>query len=132
MSADDVRELIPRNKHDLERARAAVALGYPAVAPILPELLKWLQDMNWPVARVLAPFLASIGAPLAPEVQRILATDDAMWKYWVVKEIVARSPWLAAALAPQLRELATLESDDEDDAEVRDAAAEVLSRLQKA
>ena len=44
-----LRALIPRNKHDLRRARVLVALGYPAVAPVLPELLEWLQDLNWPV-----------------------------------------------------------------------------------
>src|SRR4051794_23281462 len=62
----DVQHLIPQNKFDLKRAQAAVEVGYPAVAPILPELLEWLQDYNWPVAHILAPFLASIGEPLVP------------------------------------------------------------------
>src|SRR5688500_18615540 len=51
----DINSLVPRNKHDRKRAAAAIAAGYPAVAPVLPEMLEWLQDMNWPVAQDLAP-----------------------------------------------------------------------------
>jgi hypothetical protein len=54
-----------------------IAGGYPAVAPVLPELL------TWPVARELAPSLASIGAPLLAEVRRIVPARDDIWKYWV-------------------------------------------------
>lgn len=61
-----MQHLIPQGKADLDRARAAVETGYPAVAPILAELTTWLQNCNWPVAHILIPFLASIGAPMAP------------------------------------------------------------------
>jgi hypothetical protein len=50
---------IPKNKGVLAAAQAAIDIGYPGVAPILPQLLEWLQDYNWPVAHMLAPFLAS-------------------------------------------------------------------------
>jgi hypothetical protein len=53
----DLRELLPRNTHDHQAASAVIALGYPAVAPILPDLLEWLQDYNWPVSRPIAEFL---------------------------------------------------------------------------
>ena len=79
-----LRELLPHEKGDTERAEAIVALGYPAVAPILPDLIEWLQDCNWPVAHVLSPFLAQIGLPLLPPVRAVLATNDYQWKYWVL------------------------------------------------
>jgi hypothetical protein len=102
----DLRALLPRHKRDQDRARALVARGYPAVAPVLPELVGWLKDVNWPVAAVLSPFLATIGMPLLPEVRRVLGTDDVVWKYWVLLRLVAPNAELAAALHDDLEHLA--------------------------
>jgi len=38
----DIRDLLPRDKLDLERAGEIVARGYPTGAPVLPELMLWL------------------------------------------------------------------------------------------
>jgi hypothetical protein len=82
-----------------------VARGYPAVAPILPELIQWLQDYNWPVAHVLAPFLARIGSPLLPEIRRVLNTNDYVWQYWLLTWLV-KTPEMASALHDELTRLA--------------------------
>jgi integrase len=42
-------------------AERAVALGWPGVQPVISELLEWIQDYNWPVARTLAPFSRASG-----------------------------------------------------------------------
>lgn len=76
---DHIQDLVPTHKKDLERAEAAVKAGYPAVEPILGRLIEWLQDCNWPVAHVLAPFLESVGAPLVPHIWRVLRTNDDIW-----------------------------------------------------
>ena len=94
------RDLVPTSKGDLARARAAVEAGYPAVAPILGELIEWLRDYNWPVAHILAPFLGSIGEPLVPHIWRVLRTDDEVWKYWVIGILI---PMLPAAVAGEFR-----------------------------
>jgi hypothetical protein len=104
VSDDDIRRLLPTDKCDVDRAQLLVERGYPAVAPILPELIEWLQDYNWPVARVLQPFLASIGTPLIPEIRRVLKTDDEIWKYWVVSGLLRGR--LAIAFRDELTELA--------------------------
>ena len=69
----DERALVPSSKGDLPAAKRAVAAGWPAVEPVLPELLEWIQDVNWPVAPVLMPFLASLGDPLVPHLRPIFA-----------------------------------------------------------
>lgn len=102
----DIRSLIPQHKSDCDRARAAVAAGYPAVAPILPDLLVWLQDHNWPVAKILAPFLSSIGSPLIPHIRNIFDTDDEVWKYWVISIIMRESREVAEAFRGELERLA--------------------------
>jgi hypothetical protein len=85
---ESLQDLIPNSKYDLDRARAAVEAGYPAVDPILGGLLEWLQDDNWPVARILTPFLQSIGAPLVPYIWHVLRTNDDVWKCWVIGVLI--------------------------------------------
>ncbi|MDO5625187.1 MAG: DUF5071 domain-containing protein [Pseudomonadota bacterium] len=122
-------ELVPKHKLDLERAEAAVAAGYPAVASVLPELLTWLQDMNWPVARVLAPFLAGIGAPLEISVREVLDGTDHIWKYWVIREVIAKSTDLRRSFQTHLERLASQATDDER-AEELDELARTLLEVQ--
>jgi hypothetical protein len=103
----DLTALLPKHKHDTDRVQTIVELGLPAVEPMLPALLEWMQDMNWPVARALQPFLASIGGPLAPHVRRVLETDDNVWKGWVLRYVVASSPELRTMLRADIERIAT-------------------------
>jgi Domain of unknown function (DUF5071) len=103
--SEDLRELIPTDKLDTTNAKALVALGYPAVAEALPSMLEWVQDLNWPVARVFRPFLAGIGAPLAPHIRAIVNTTDETWKWSVLQGIVGQSRELAESLRSELRRL---------------------------
>ncbi|MBV9852871.1 MAG: DUF5071 domain-containing protein [Armatimonadetes bacterium] len=125
----DIRGLLPQTKSDTDKAQALVSLGYPAVAPVLPELVEWLQDINWPVAQVLEPFLAGIGLPLLPQVRRVLATEDGTWKYWVLSCLVARSSALASALHEELTRLASAPTPAEVDEELDTQARAILSSV---
>ena len=125
----DVQELIPQHPRDVERAKAVVEAGYPTVTPILPRLLEWLQDYNWPVAQILAPFLASIGSPLIPYIQRVLNTDDDIWKYWIISTIVHNSLELATAYKVELQRLAYLPTQRESIEELDEVAREVLEKF---
>ena len=46
----DIKELLPRGKHDFERVDLLKKVERDALRPIIPELLKWLQDTNWPIS----------------------------------------------------------------------------------
>jgi hypothetical protein len=126
----DVHHLIPRGKADLDRARAAVAAGYPAVAPILPELTAWLQDCNWPVAHILAPFLASIGAPMAPHIWLVLKSDDDVWKYWILATVLPSLPKdVALQFRPELERLCHAPKDNERQEELDQQARLALAEF---
>jgi len=127
VSSPDLFSLLPRDKFDVENAGRLVALGYPATEPVIPQLLEWLQDMNWPVAQVLQPFLAGIGLPLANDIRRVIADDDHIWSYWVLSEVVALSGDLVIALRPELETLASIDPVDEDARNVRDTATQLLA-----
>lgn len=125
-----VSALVPQHKADLERARAAVAAGYPAVEPVLGALLEWLQDANWPVAHELIPFLRAIGEPLVPHIQHVLQSDDLIWKYWVIGLVVPALPaHVAAVFRPELERLSARPEPAERLEELDQAARSVLAHF---
>lgn len=56
--------------------------------PYLAELLIWVKDINWPVARPIAKRLSLCGIELVNPIKIVLLSDDALWKYWVITEIL--------------------------------------------
>jgi hypothetical protein len=125
-----LRNLVPAAKDDLAAVERAVEAGYPKIEPILSELFVWLQDGNWPIFSALAPFLARIGLPIVAEVRRILATDDDLWKYWVIWEVSAESPVeLIRALHEDLLRVANSPTPGESEEGVDEAARAALARL---
>ena len=108
MDAKSLKRLLPRNKDDVEAARALVALGYPAVGPVLPQMLDWLKLIGSPVGSVMRDFFVGLGIHAVPVVQKALASRHDALKYSVVTDIVAQWPFEAVApLKVQLQALAT-------------------------
>jgi hypothetical protein len=98
-------ELVPGSKDETDLAKKLVALGYPAVEPVIAEIVEWVEDANWPVAKVFLPFLARIGAPLVPHVRYVLQSQDEQWKRVVLDHIVSESGVLAHGLSVDLLRL---------------------------
>lgn len=89
-------------------AELLVEIGYPRVKHIIYELLSWIQDMNWPGARVVSDFLVEIGEPLILHIKNAFMTRDSTWKYWIITQILSR--WdrkLLMHLIVEMRELAS-------------------------
>ncbi len=101
----DLSELIPGSKDETGKAAKLVTLGYPAVAPVLGEILEWVEDANWPVAKVFLPFLGRIGAPLVPHARYALQSQDEQWKRVVLEHIVSQSGPLAHGISVDLLRL---------------------------
>ena len=126
----DPRELLPRTKHDCQAASALIALGYPAVAPVLPDLLAWSQDYNWPVSRPISDFLATIPEPMAPHIRDVLQGNDLMWKYWCIQILIRWMPReVAEQIRPDLIRLAEHPTPDEHLAELDEVAKEAIEML---
>ncbi len=71
-------------------AETVIRLGYPRVKSILPGLLEWIQDLNWPGAGEIADFLLEIGDPMIPYVKDVLNqhSDDQEWVYWIFEKLI--------------------------------------------
>ena len=81
--------------------------GYPAIAPILDDLMQWTADPNWPVAPPLIDYLATLGAPMIEPIRRILNGGDDGHKFVCLRGMVRELPLSARiALRDDLRRLA--------------------------
>ncbi|WP_219115800.1 DUF5071 domain-containing protein [Janthinobacterium sp. UMAB-56] len=118
---------LPRDKHDTQNAQALIALPWDEIAPAMPQILEWIQDVNWPVAAVLLPYLAGIGPRLAPYVKTVLASNDEQWKYFVLQGIVRHSPGLADALDGELTRFALAPTAAELEEGVAEEARAILA-----
>ncbi len=123
---ESIRDMLPQDKHDIDRAVAIMSLGYPAIEPVIPDLLEWMQDLNWPVASALQLPLARVGVPLAVHLRPIFASDDDIWKQVLISRIVAYSPELATELRPELERIASTPTAGERAEEADEAARDVL------
>ncbi|MDI3321291.1 DUF5071 domain-containing protein [Pinibacter soli] len=80
----DVRKLIPKHKDDQEVIEGLKKLSFEEIKPIVPDLLKFLQDLHWPIARSIAGVLDEYSDRLVPDLLQILKTNDGMWKLGIL------------------------------------------------
>ncbi|MFC6759804.1 DUF5071 domain-containing protein [Sulfitobacter porphyrae] len=126
----DLRSCVPQDKFDLAAIPRARAAGFPAINPILPELLEWLQDINYPVAGQMVELLSGSGSEIVPHIRRVLVSDDSIWKYWVLSRLCSRlAPAVLVQLIPDITRLADQPSEDDMADEVDVEARSLLASL---
>ena len=82
---NNIKDLIPKNKFDCETAEKLSDYSYEEIKSIIPNLLEWLQDINWPVGIPVAEFLISINGQITNEILDVFKTTDEVWKYCVIR-----------------------------------------------
>ncbi|WP_291285208.1 DUF5071 domain-containing protein [Flavobacterium sp.] len=80
----NVKNLIPKDKFDFETVEQLKNYSFEEIESIIPDLLKWLQDMNWPVSRPIAALLIPYCEKISSEILKILQSQDQVWKYWIL------------------------------------------------
>ena len=124
---------LPQHKHDLERARAFEDCSLDELATHLGGLLEWIQDINWPVARVVLPVLARSDGRIVPHILAILSGDDDGWKYWVIDALAPRlDPLVRRELVDAVTRIASEPTAGEVAEEVHLVAASWLESQQPA
>ena len=125
----ELKNLIPRDKGDVETAQKLFSYEYPDVRPIIPDLLGWIQDMNWPVARPVSDYLASISEHITEEILAILQGDDDIWKYWCIHVF---GLWSKKEIHPlllkEIKRIAESPTEGEIREEVQEVAMELLQQ----
>jgi hypothetical protein len=97
------------------------------VEAILPALLMWVRDMNWPIAGTVCRFLASVGAPLAPRLREILDGDDGVWKCWIIGGVIGSNAYLFHLFKEELARIAGKPTPAERAEELDERARDVLA-----
>jgi Domain of unknown function (DUF5071) len=121
----NLQELIPKGKHDMETARKLFEHSYSEVSPIVPQLLEWLQDGNWPVARLVADFLRTVQDEITDDIINVLKTNDDVWKYWCLHNFGYRASGIDGRLLNEIKRIAASPSDSEIIEGVHEAAVEI-------
>ncbi|WP_339235796.1 DUF5071 domain-containing protein [Paenibacillus sp. FSL R5-0517] len=88
----DMRARLPRDKFDFEAVRKLNEFGNEELKGIIPELMEWLQDGNWPISEPVEDLLLRLGEDLVPYIKDVLQTQDPQWEYFILVGLIDRLP----------------------------------------
>lgn len=81
-----VKDLVPKNKFDFSGIEELRKLSGEEIASVIPDLLAWMKDMNWPVAKEMPDLLAPHQEALIPHIIEILQPEQSEcdWKTYII------------------------------------------------
>ncbi|MBW8682711.1 DUF5071 domain-containing protein [Chitinophaga rhizophila] len=83
---------IPKQKLDMEAVAFLQTCDFEDIRQDVPELLEWLQDLNWWVGDGIGEYLRPYANDIKSEILAVLHTNDDQWKYGVMICILAVTP----------------------------------------
>lgn len=114
-----LKGLIPKDKFDNSTISQLCKLTDNEIQPIIFDLLEWLQDYNWPIAKDILPIVVLHQNIAMPHILTILQGNDTIWKFWIIELVI---PYLIypnkQLVKSELERLSSLEITDEDINEV--------------
>ncbi|MFZ4913606.1 DUF5071 domain-containing protein [Paenibacillus sp. S29] len=121
---------MPQHKHDLERVELLKKQPIEKLKPILPEILEWLQDGNWPIAEPIENVLLNFEEELIPYIREIFSTNDGCWKYFLLHGLIRKLPdYTLKELKADLNRMLNTPTEDEKQEELDDILIELLERV---
>lgn len=125
------KAMLPKDKHDEAAVAHIATLPESSIEPLIPQLLSWLEDTNWPVARPILTFLLKYPHLLVEPVRKVLHGDDDDWKWTCLEHIVAViPPEQQQALCPELERIAKSPTAREKESESDEVARDILDNLE--
>ncbi|WP_405175908.1 DUF5071 domain-containing protein [Paenibacillus sp. FSL H8-0261] len=126
----EIKRLIPKDKMDIESVNKLKALDINLFKPIIPDLLEWTADANWPTTKEIGKLLLPLGRELVPHLRKIFASDDDCWKYSILVKLVINLPKsVLSEMEADLKRLAFNPTEREKQELVDEEAADILSLL---
>ncbi|THF78463.1 DUF5071 domain-containing protein [Cohnella fermenti] len=126
----DIKELVPKHKSDFDRINDLKKLSLDQIRPILPDLLEWLQDINWPIAIEVEEILIGFQEELVPHLKNIFNVVDGQWKYFLLYGLIKRLPdEVLVELKEDLERMLYYPTRDEIDEELDDILKKLLQRI---
>lgn len=85
-------DYLPLNIYDVDKVEKLKKLDRNVLEPLLPDLLEYTQDMNWPVASGVVEILLTFPKEIVSHVQAILSSNDDNWKWFILHFLVIKLP----------------------------------------
>lgn len=120
----NVRALIPKNVCDESGIEKLKQLSFNQIQPIVPDLLEWLQDCNWPVARSVLEILRPLVDQITPEILEVLNGNDGVWKYWILQNLILKTT--NPILLKEINRIASFPTSEEKEQELDLIAVDIL------
>jgi hypothetical protein len=128
---DQQSELLPKDKHDHEAMERLQKLPIQELVPLLPELLEWVADINWPIARDAIDLLLTAPEHIVEPIRDVLRTTDDGWKNNCLHYVIPHLPVeQRRQLKPDLERIAHQPTEDEIEEGTRDMAQELLNSIE--
>lgn len=123
--------IVPTHNLDLDTCNNLSLASDEEIYEKIPELLEWIQDINWPVAQLICKRLENIGSPLIEPVRKILHGSDDIWKYWVISILLGRADKdIVCSLKPELERIINNPTNSEMTEEVNIVVGALLEKCQ--
>lgn len=125
----NIDKLIPKHKEDIETAEKLSRYSLEELKSIVPQLLTWIQDMNWRVSRPVAKYLESNSEHLTEDIIGILKGTDEIWKYWCIHVfgLDTEKP-IDPKLMKEFDRIAAFPTPGEVDEEVQELAIQLVNK----
>ncbi|MCS6821071.1 MAG: DUF5071 domain-containing protein [Microscillaceae bacterium] len=121
----NIQQLIPKHKDDQLVIEQLKKLSFSEIKPIIPELLEWLQDLNWPIACPIAEVLRPFRDNIVPELINVLRTNDGVWKLAVLTTLLRTTK--NQTLLKEVERIAKFPTSDEIEEKVNEEAIAILN-----
>ncbi len=125
---DYLKSLIPKDKFDSSTVEKLSLLTDKEIQPIIKDLLEWLQDYNWPIAKDILPLVILHQNIAITHILDVLKGNDIMWQYWIIDLVI---PDLTITnkllLKNELKRISLLEKVNEDIEMISETAKECLA-----
>ncbi len=121
MNTDQIKDLVPKSKFDVSTIHQLYTLTEDEAQPIIRDLLYWIADINWPVARKMVYVLKHFHKIVVPHVKDVLKAceDDTEWKYFIIVWLIPMLPEESQVLLhDDIRRIIKSPTDDEKYSEV--------------
>ncbi|MCS1381092.1 MULTISPECIES: DUF5071 domain-containing protein [Lysinibacillus] len=92
LDLEGYEDYLPLNIYDVDKVEKLKKLDRNVLEPLLPDLLEYTQDMNWPVASGVVEILLTFPKEIVSHVQAILSSNDDNWKWFILNFLVIKLP----------------------------------------
>jgi len=125
----DYTHLTPKDKFDDSHIDELNTFSVDEIRVIVPRLLEWLQDGNWPISNKIQVYFEPRIHEIENELIQILTTNDEIWKYYILRLINNSGKLPGEKIKSEIYRIALHPKPSETEEELDQIAAEILKKF---